>query len=63
LEKLGERLTPECAAQVLIAQKFLMGFDAISKNPADKVFLPASFQGLFSIATDRRSDSASRGGE
>jgi regulator of protease activity HflC (stomatin/prohibitin superfamily) len=40
------------AVQILIAQKYLDGFDAISKNPADKVFLPNSFKGLFSIATD-----------
>ena len=40
------------AVQILVAQKYLDGFEAISKNPADKVFLPNSFKGLFSIATD-----------
>ena len=40
------------AVQILVAQKYLDGFEAISKNPADKVFLPNSFKGLFSIPTD-----------
>ena len=40
------------AVQILVAQKYLDGFEVISKNPADKVFLPNSFKGLFSIPTD-----------
>jgi regulator of protease activity HflC (stomatin/prohibitin superfamily) len=63
LERLGERLTPEGAVRVLIAQKFIHGFDIISRNPSDKVFLPSSFQGIFSIDAGHGPDSASRGGE
>ncbi|MBC8243659.1 MAG: SPFH/Band 7/PHB domain protein [Verrucomicrobia bacterium] len=40
------------AADFLLAQKYLEGFDKISQNPADKVFLPNSFQGLFSLSVD-----------
>ncbi len=42
------------AVQILVAQKYLDGFEAISKNPADKVFLPNSFKGLFSIPTESK---------
>jgi regulator of protease activity HflC (stomatin/prohibitin superfamily) len=52
LKRLCESLPPESAAKVLVAQKYLTGFDAISKNPADKVFLPNSFQGLFALPTE-----------
>jgi regulator of protease activity HflC (stomatin/prohibitin superfamily) len=54
LEKLNERMSADNAAAVLIAQKYLSGFDVISKNPSDKVFLPNSFQGLFSLPTDNQ---------
>ena len=37
------------AMQALLAQKYIDGFDTISRNPADKVFIPNSFQGLFSF--------------
>ena len=46
LARLAEHSTPECAAQILIAQKYIDGFEAISKNPADKVFLPSNFNTL-----------------
>jgi regulator of protease activity HflC (stomatin/prohibitin superfamily) len=46
LAQLATHTTRECAAQILIAQKYLDGFDKISANPGDKVFLPNSFQGL-----------------
>lgn len=36
-------IKPEDIAKILLAQKYLEGFNAISKNPADKVFLPNSF--------------------
>jgi regulator of protease activity HflC (stomatin/prohibitin superfamily) len=53
LSKLTERIGGEQAAAVLIAQKYLTGFDTISKNPSDKVFLPNSFQALFTVPTDK----------
>ncbi len=57
LAKLIERIDADRAAAVLIAQKYLAGFESISKNPSDKVFLPNSFQGLFNVSTDKhRSD-------
>lgn len=37
------------ASQLLLAEKYLDGFETISKNPGDKVFVPNSFQGLFSF--------------
>ena len=50
LIKLREtKIAPELAAQILIAQKYIDGFGVITKNPADKVFLPNDFNGLFSI--------------
>ena len=53
LEKLGAKISADQAAAVLIAQKYLLGFESISKNPSDKVFLPNSFQGLFTVPTDQ----------
>jgi regulator of protease activity HflC (stomatin/prohibitin superfamily) len=61
LAKLQERISPESAAAVLIAQKYLLGFETISKNPSDKVFLPNSFQGLFSVSTGQDGKPASGG--
>ena len=46
LARLSAHTTPECAVQILLAQKYLDGFDKISANPSDKVFLPNSFQGM-----------------
>jgi regulator of protease activity HflC (stomatin/prohibitin superfamily) len=53
LARLQEKISPENAAAVLIAQKYLLGFETISKNPSDKVFLPNSFRGLFSVSTEQ----------
>ena len=53
LAKLQEKISPDNAAAVLLAQKYLLGFETITKNPSDKVFLPNSFKGLFSVSTDR----------
>ena len=55
LEKLAEKLSPENAAAILIAQKYLQGFESISKNPSDKVFLPSSFNGIMSVPTSEKS--------
>ena len=49
IETLKKKCTSSEAAQLLMAQKYIDGFDAISKNPADKVFIPNSFTGLFSF--------------
>jgi len=46
LRCVSQVLGPDAAKDVLIAQKFIDGFDVISKNPANKVFLPNAFAGL-----------------
>ena len=40
------------AAMVLAAQKYITGFEKISQAPADKVFLPNNFNGIFSVSTN-----------
>jgi len=58
LSSLAESCSREGATQLLTAQKYLDGFDTISKNPGDKVFIPNSFTGLFSFpanTTDSKS--------
>ena len=52
LERLREKVPADDAVSILIAQKYLLGFEAISKNPSDKVFLPSSFHGILSVATN-----------
>ena len=37
------KIDPEKIVSILLAGKYVDGFNAISKNPADKVFLPNSF--------------------
>lgn len=39
-------------AEVMIAQKYIDGFDVISKNPAEKVYLPSNFNGIVSVGSD-----------
>lgn len=52
LSSLGEGLSTDSASRLLLAQKYINGFETISRNPADKVFVPNSFQGLFSFAAE-----------
>jgi regulator of protease activity HflC (stomatin/prohibitin superfamily) len=52
LETLQEEVGREEAARILIAEKFIQGFDTISQNEGDKVFLPNNFQALFGLDTD-----------
>lgn len=37
------------AADVILAQKYMGGFEVISRNPAEKVYLPSSFKGILSV--------------
>jgi regulator of protease activity HflC (stomatin/prohibitin superfamily) len=53
LELMAAKIGAEGAVQVLIAEKYLAGFSAISKNPADKVYLPSSFRGLITDGTSQ----------
>ncbi|MCU4177312.1 SPFH domain-containing protein [Carboxylicivirga sp. N1Y90] len=50
LGKLKETTNEDAASQVLISQKYIDGMQAISKNPADKVYLPNNFNGLFDVS-------------
>jgi len=58
---LGQRTRPEHAAQLLLAQKYIDGFETISKNPADKVFVPNSFAGVFAFSGENGLTSAKAG--
>lgn len=52
LKSLKEEVDDEQAAQILISQKFINGFDNISENESDKVFLPNNFQALMNLETE-----------
>lgn len=47
LNALAGQSDKESAANILVAQKYIDGFNAITKNPAHKVFIPNNFGGLF----------------
>lgn len=51
LEQIAKYSSEDMAIKALIAQKYIAGMDSISKNPADKVFIPNNFQGIFSISS------------
>jgi regulator of protease activity HflC (stomatin/prohibitin superfamily) len=47
IEVMGEK-----GADVIMAQKYMGGFEVISKNSADKVYLPNSFKGILSVGDE-----------
>jgi regulator of protease activity HflC (stomatin/prohibitin superfamily) len=51
LDTLTEAVGAEEAARILLAQKVIDGFDRISQNPADKVFLPTSMSGVIELTS------------
>jgi len=53
LREMSAIVGPADAASLLLAQKYIEGFEMISKNPSDKVFLPNNFAAAFNINTDR----------
>jgi len=53
LEYIKAQVGEEQASSILIANKFISGFETITKNPSDKVFLPNNFNSIFSIPTDK----------
>lgn len=53
LEQISKFSSTEMAIKALIAQKYIAGMDSISKNPADKVFIPNNFQGMFDVSTNK----------
>lgn len=57
LESLRE-IVGEQASDFLLAQKYMDGFEKISKNPADKVFLPNSFQGILGLNLETSNNSS-----
>lgn len=46
-EVMGEK-----GSDMLLAQKYISGFEVISRNPAEKVYLPNSFKGILSIGDE-----------
>lgn len=61
LDTIAQAVGTEEASRILLAQKVLDGFDRISKNPGDKVFLPSSLQGVLELSTNPRSSAANPG--
>jgi regulator of protease activity HflC (stomatin/prohibitin superfamily) len=61
LDTIAQAVGTEEASRILLAQKVLDGFDRISKNPGDKVFLPSSLQGVLELSTNPRSSAVSPG--
>ncbi len=55
LETLSKSIGPQEAARILLAQKVIDGFDRISQNPADKVFLPSSMSGILELSSSAKS--------
>ncbi len=55
LARLMKTLGPDAAAQVLVAQKMLEGYERIASNPAHKVFLPRDFSAMITADCDGRS--------
>lgn len=62
LQALRQHTTPEGAARILVAQKVIDGYTRITANPAHKVFLPASFQGVFALPADEGGGQSGDGG-
>lgn len=56
LKQLREQVGEGDAVRIVIAQKYLAGFETITKHASNKVFLPNSFQGLLSISADKQQD-------
>lgn len=54
LKQLREQVGEADAVRIVIAQKYLAGFEIITKHASNKVFLPNSFQGLLSISADKQ---------
>lgn len=54
LRDLAEIVGPAEASRLLLAQKYLEGFENISQNPSDKVFLPNNFNAAFNLSTENR---------
>jgi regulator of protease activity HflC (stomatin/prohibitin superfamily) len=44
LEAMGDK-----GSDVVLAQKYLNGFEVITRNPAEKVYLPNGFKGILSL--------------
>jgi regulator of protease activity HflC (stomatin/prohibitin superfamily) len=55
VDTLAETVGSEKAAEILLAQKVIDGFDRISQNPADKVFLPSSMTGVLELSSKGKS--------
>lgn len=60
LRALKREVSPEDAARILLAEKYIEGFRTISRNPADKVFLPSGVEALVSTSGGRSDGRRSR---
>lgn len=61
LGALSERTNEDQAANILTAQKYIDGFETISKNPANMVFAPNNFSGIFGFDSPKGGDRRSHG--
>ena len=52
LQTISQTVNAEDAMRLLLAQKVINGYETITKNPSDKVFLPNSFSTLLTISGD-----------
>ncbi len=52
LQEMAEIVGGEKAAELLLAQKYVEGFEKISQNPSNKVFLPNNFKSAFDMRVD-----------
>ncbi len=52
LQEMASIVGPTEAARLLLAQKYIEGFEIISKNPSNKVFLPNNFNAAFTFSTE-----------
>jgi len=58
-----DTLGSDAASQLLLAQKYIDGFEVISKKPGDKVFIPNSFHGLFSFPIEDKNNPSGTTGQ
>ncbi|PQJ27437.1 SPFH domain-containing protein [Rubritalea profundi] len=47
-QSLTQALGAKSGADVVLAQKYIAGFEVITQNPAEKVYLPTDFKGIIS---------------
>lgn len=61
IQRLSAEIGVAEATRLLLAQKYLDGFAIITQNPANKVFLPSSFSGLYVSESSQNGEFAQGG--